>query len=281
MPPPIGFVILSHDKPRQLERLVRRLNVLFDDPPVVCHHDFDQCDIHVERFAKNVTFVRPHLRTSWGAFTFVEAVVRALNVLYARPDSPGLFVLLSGTDYPIKPAATVLADLRADRCDAHVHFMPVVSEHDTNPWAAAAFKRYRSVYVPVPFTQRRLALHDPTVSRFCLPFSDRFRCFAGTLWFSGNRRAAQRILKFHASRPAVIRHYRRVVHPEESYFITILANEPDLALSNNCWRFTDWRARDSHPKDLGIEDVAAIAASRGHFARKFDVDRDALVLDEL
>jgi hypothetical protein len=38
----IGFIILSHDKPAQLLRLVRRLMKLYGDPPIVCHHDFSK-----------------------------------------------------------------------------------------------------------------------------------------------------------------------------------------------------------------------------------------------
>ena len=41
----IGFVIVSYDKPAQLLRLVRRLMKLYNNPPIVCHHDFSQCSL--------------------------------------------------------------------------------------------------------------------------------------------------------------------------------------------------------------------------------------------
>ncbi len=49
----IGFAILSHTEPEQLLRLVRTLNSMFGDPPIVCHHDFSQCSLHEALFPTN------------------------------------------------------------------------------------------------------------------------------------------------------------------------------------------------------------------------------------
>ena len=56
----LGFVILTHDNPPQILRLINRLVSMFDNPPIVCHHDFSKCDLDTNLFPPNVSFVLPH-----------------------------------------------------------------------------------------------------------------------------------------------------------------------------------------------------------------------------
>src|ERR1017187_4885611 len=118
MGPAIGFVLVSHDKPAQLLRLVRRLMKLYGNPPIVCHHDFTLCSLDGFAFPKEVMFVRPHIETKWGDFSFCLAFFAALRVLYQREDSPDWFVFMSGTDYPLWPAEAVLDELALGGFDA-------------------------------------------------------------------------------------------------------------------------------------------------------------------
>jgi hypothetical protein len=43
----IGFIIVSHKVPTQLMRLIDRLNQLYGDPPISCHHDLHHHPINV------------------------------------------------------------------------------------------------------------------------------------------------------------------------------------------------------------------------------------------
>jgi hypothetical protein len=96
------------------------------------------------------------------------------------------------------------------------------------------------------------------------------------------RRAVEHILEFHVKNRALASHYRTLQFSEESYFQTILANTSSLKLSNDSRRYTNWPAqRSAHPRTLTIDDLPAMLASNCHFARKFDLDCDAQVLDEL
>src|SRR5438045_3613582 len=108
----VGFVILSHSNPQQLVRLVRTLQRVYDNPPIVCHHDFSQCPLFPVVLPSEIRLVTPHIKTRWGRFSVVEAGLRALEMLY-RDAAPDWFVLLSGADYPTMPAERVLADLNS------------------------------------------------------------------------------------------------------------------------------------------------------------------------
>lgn len=107
--PLIGFLLVTYSSPASIARLTRRLGRSFADAPIVCHHDFDQCALAVREFP-NVEFVAPHRSTSWSGFDTLEAVLAGLRTMLARNDVPEWIVLLSSADYPIKPAAEILAE---------------------------------------------------------------------------------------------------------------------------------------------------------------------------
>jgi hypothetical protein len=277
----IGFVVMTHSKPHQLERLSARLNAMFDHPPIVCHHNFSLCPMQTGRFSKNVSFVRPHVRTAWGAFSCVEAFMRAIEQLYAAPDNPDWFVLLSGFDYPIKPAAQIIRDLSAGDYDAHIEHEPVRPGELKTAWQKESFGRYCCLGFRVPLTQKRIRVKHPLLTRWWVPFSNRLHCYAGSDWICANRRAARSLVEMHKTELKLARHYRRLSIPTESYYHTILANTPGLKLNNNNWRYIDWSLGGPHPKTLNSEDLPKLLASTAHFARKLDLDQNPALYDQL
>ena len=287
----IGFVLLTHTKPTQTQRLVNRLNVMFDEPPIVCHHDFAKCALPIKEFPTNVSFVQPPSPTGWGTFPTVEAALRAIKQMYDAPASPDWFVLLSGSDYPIKPAATIRSQLEGSPYDAYIlHDLIQYNNWKDDWWLRLCYERYctKTWYYPsltkrLRPMRRALVLKHPLLTRPFLPFSDHFRCYAGQFWFTANRRAAEYILRFYATRPRLASHYRssHVPNPEESYFNCVLGNAPGLKLDNNDYRYIDWSRGGPHPKTLGMEDLPKLLSSTDHFARRLDIDHDARILDEL
>jgi len=288
MPPTVGFVLLTHDKPHQTIRLVTTLNRMFDGPPIVCHHDFSQINLDKNSLTKNVTLVQPHLHTAWGQFSLVEAMLRALQVMFETPTSPDWFILLSGADYPIKPAQQILSDLESSPFDVHIHHEPIVYNQYQSDWQKMCFYRYCVVKFGLPYINRRLQLtkrmmilSNPILTKPFLPFSNKLRCFAGEHWFCADRKAAQYLLKFHNEIPALAAHYRKTKNSSESYYQTVFCNAPHLKISGNNWRYVNWLIGGPHPKTLVLEDLPKMLASSAHFARKFDIDKDAGVYDAL
>ncbi len=288
MIPTVGFILLTHAKPHQIIRLVTRLNQMFDHPPIVCHHDFSKCALPLISFPENVSFVQPHLQTGWALFSVVEATVRALEQMYEAPSNPDWFVLLSGADYPVKSSAQILHDLNASSYDAHIEHELIKANAFETDWQRECFDRYCTKSFSFPSitkrlrpTRRVLCLKHPLLTRAFLPFSKNLRCFAGSQWFCANRRSAKHIIEFHKTKPDLATHYRKLMFTEESYFQTILANAPNFRLNNNYWRYIDWYAEGPKPKTLLLEDLPKILSSSAHFARKFDIDTDVRILNEL
>lgn len=300
----IGFVILSHREPAQVLRLVRTLNRLYGDPPIACHHDFSQSPLDPSAFPPNVRFVQPSVRTGWAKWSVVRAMLAALRLLYDHAD-PDWFVLLSGADYPIKPAAALRADLAALGADALIDFRP---SGDTPEEVAARYgprnpelgqfespgnlrlkwRHFEAAALWLPRLRfndagrrvrlGRQTLHLPFATPFA-PYRRDFRNFFGDHWFIANRRVAHLLLNPTPRHLRLQRYLSMRAVPEEGYYQTVICNEPGLRLVRDNHRYARWNGGGAHPQTLGEEDLPALAATNAHFARKFAAG--APVLDRI
>ena len=288
MSAPLGFILLTHNGHRQSLRLVNRLNAMFDFPPIVWHHDFSKCALPETKFSPNISFVRPSVKTNWTEFSIVNAELRAMEQIYSLPDPPERFVLLSGQDYPIKPAKQILADLQASDHDGHFELQLAREDNQGTPYLRTIYRRHVCFNFPPAPLFRWMKRQWPIFTRpyrgpfkRLVPFSRELECYAGSQWFVANRRVVDHILEYHRTKPRLAKYYRWTMFPDESYFHTIVVNTKQLKINRNNWRYIDWSQGTSHPKILKMEDLPKLMASPAHFARKFNMDVDAEIFDRL
>ncbi len=280
--PAIGFVIVTYKQPEQILRLVHTLNRVYGDPPIAVHHDFGQCDPGVASFPANVAFVRPNVATGWGTFGVAEGTVRALQILYGSGEGPRWFTLLSSCDYPLQPAARVLADLDRGNYDAHIDHTRISATAPAGSWERICADRYLRASMRLPWRKNAtLHVRQPLLAAPFLPWRKHFHCYAGSQWFSANWRAARAILQAHRTNHRLRHFYEGVQIVDESYFQTILANTDNLHLNNNNWRYVDWGTGGAHPRLLTHNDLEQCLNSRHHFARKFEIASGSEALDAI
>jgi hypothetical protein len=213
----------------------------------------------------------------------VEGTLRAIRQLFQRTDAPDWFVLLSGADYPIKPAVAVYRDLGDPRFDAHVWARVIDSSARGKTWQEVHFLRYLTPRASLPcyslkrgFNWRSVRL--PRWIPFSAhPFHNGFRCFGGSQWFSANRDAAACILRESERCPAFNRFCRKIPIPDEMYFQTLLMNSKGMRINDRNYRYTDWSVSAMHPKTLDMDDLPALLQSPCHFARKFSIERSEVM----
>jgi hypothetical protein len=290
MTPKVGFILLTHNKPEQANRLVKTLNDMFDHPPIAWHHNFSISDLPADNLSENIVMVRPHVQTRWGKFSTLEAELKAMRLLYEASASPDWFILLSGADYPIKPADKIVHDLISSSSDVYMHHELVNYNSRQTVWQKLGFERYCIVrgWYPAIDSDFRLKkkfvtlIENPEITKFFIPYSEEFPCFVGDHFFSANRKAAEYLMEFHDKNPALASYYRKsTIFPTESYYHTIFCNAPNIQVENNNLRYIAWPKESAHPKTLLLEDLERMSLSTAHFARKFDIDVDAKILDEL
>ena len=294
----IGFVILSHTNPSQTFRLIRSLQRVYGNPVIVCHHDFGQSAVSPQEFPSGTYLVTPHVKTSFGHFSVVTAMLRGLELLYQIAE-PDWFFLLSGADYPTLQSEKVIDDLVCTEVDALLDYREVPDNPTECPGPRSenpalqvfsapssleeAWTRYIGfkAWSPVIRSGPRLGRHTTSFSfkKPFLPFSDNFKCFFGDHWFAGNQKTAQ-ILRNPKDRDIRLRrHLRWRYIPEECYYQTVLGNAVNLKISKATKRFAKWRIGSLHPEVLGLDDLPDIISMKAHFARKFAADSP--VLDEI
>ena len=299
----IGFVILSHRSPGQLQRLCRTLNRMYRHPPIACHHDFTQSALDTGAFPVNVRFVNPSIATAWAKWSLVEATLAGLKLLYEHAD-PDVFYVISAADYPTAPAEQVIEDLVRNQADVHIDAFALEAalagnvllgedhliHHRATSNVALARIRYLRAQLRIPIVRLRAPAYSTTSQRYprlgrttiTLPWSDvqspfgrNYQCYVGSQWFTAGRRAAQALLRPSESDLALRRYYCSRIVPDESYFQTVLCNRPDLSRDNRTFRWVRWGG--AHPIELHEADLPAILASGAHFCRKFQPN--AAVLD--
>jgi len=114
------------------------------------------------------------------------------------------------------------------------------------------------------------------------PFTGTSQCYKGSAWFTINHRCIQYLSHFIRNNPRFARYYRKTIHPDESFFSTILMNNSRLNIINDNKRFITWSSNKApHPNILRKQDFHRIVNSNQHFARKFDSNQDADILNKL
>ncbi len=272
----VGFVILSHSQPELLRRLVAALDRAYRSPPIVVHHDFSQCSLPSDagRWSADFQFVQPHIETRWAHISIPVGFLAALALLQ-NTRTPDWFVVLSASDYPVRAGSRVLHELGAGTADVYLDYQ-FVDCAPSVPEPAPAGANYLGVDKE---TWRKIANERYIMSPN--PFSATLRCCAGDFWFTGNARAAGKLIEAPKRYPDLFKYYSTAFCPDESLCHTILANDPDLRITKNNKRYTVWPDMSAHPNTLELADYEAIVASGCHFARKMSPTESGALLDRL
>ena len=271
-----AVVLVAHDKPRHLRRLLEALAPL----PVFLHVDANTDDrLHAEMTADLRAGVRlqPRLRAGWARFEVLQAELEGYRAALAETDAEHVIVA-TGADYPLASVKTIVRRLagQPDRSYAEVLPLPVPE------WGPlGGYDRF--LFRSRPWRGHRLAWPVPRrIPRGLRPAGG-----AQTKILS--RGHAQRVLDVLDERPELVRWFRRCWTPDEVMVPTLLRSElgPTLAeqvsSAPHPW-YIDWGdVPAKNPRWLGLSDLDALrtAADRSEvpalFARKFAEDSQELV----
>jgi hypothetical protein len=294
----VAYVVLSHRNPEQVLRLVAALKE-GSASEVLVRHDgrhsrLDEAD--VERLGART--IEDEIEFEWGGWTQLQVLLSCLERTAAELD-PDWLLVLSGQDYPLRPIDEIeewlagsehdamlgrVFELDTDRLPeppyddfflryAYRHY-PTSARTPHLPRAVRPLVYLREMPAPIP---PRLGLRRPR-----LPFGDGFRCLVSADWLTVNRKALGAVLAAARERRRLMRYYRRVAIPSESFFATVLLNDPALRVARDDRRYIYFaEPLAPHPETLTRADLDRLVASECYLARKFDVEADAEVLDAL
>jgi glycosyltransferase involved in cell wall biosynthesis len=287
----IAYLMLVHKNPRLLSRAIKTLSV--DGVHFFVHVD-SKADIGQFSIAAgdNVQFCRERLPVYWGEFSQVEATLWLMWEALAAKAGYEYFVLLQGSDYPIRSSTYIQSFFEENR---GYEFMDVMQMPAPGYPLSKINKLRYSSEKPI----RRLA--SIALAKAGLSHRDYRRYlgglepYAGQAWWTLSRDAVSHVVRFVESNPSYLEYFRNTFTADEMFFHTILGNSGFRERMRRNLVYVDWKGRGSHPAALGRrhlqlfekEQRVVVADKWGSgevlFARKFSDDRLDLVdrVDEM
>lgn len=273
----LAHLILAHNQPDQLERLIKRL--AHPDADIYIHLDKKTPMSQFEHLGRlpNVFFVNNRVKVYWGSYNIVEATLNGFRAVLRSGKTYQFINLLSGQDYPLTSAVNIHNYLSANEGKAFMNYLRFDTE-----WTEALPRiheyHFNNLQLKGRYTLQKIV--NKILPKRVLP--DNLVPVGRSQWFTVPVDCVSYILEYWDRNPKLRRFIKLTWGPDEFIFQTILFNSVHKdRMVNNDLRYIDWSAGGVSPKTLTLADAPALLASGKLFARKFDQSRDSGVLDVL
>lgn len=236
----------------------------------------------------NVHFLEDRVEVYWAEFSGVEAILRLIESGLRAPVRYDYFVLLSGSEYPLRDREYIHRFFQEHRGQEFIDLTAMPNEA-----AGRRLKHVNTLWIPSNRPYLRLAAK--ALTRLGLLRRDYRRhlrglkAYGGHTWWALSREAVQYIVDFARENPFVADYFRLSPQPEELFFHTILGNSTFRERVRRNLLFEDWSAGGARPEMINEQHLRHFASNdaiiiddiwgRGEalFARKFSDERLDLV----
>ena len=298
-----NYLILAHKNPLQLSRMIERL----DDGASKFFIHLD-AKTPIEPFAAclegaHIRFIEPRERCVWGDFSIVRATI---HLMEAASKEQGVFILMSGQDYPIQSQGYINAFLESnkgfdfieiepleekwkpkmvkDKLE-HYHILHSEERGHSNCYASFAhcsvFQKLRTLthLLKGRLSRKNFRLLCSLPKRVA-PFE---RQYAGSQFWAFSERTFYAVLHYIREHKATLEeYYKYTSSPDEVYFHSVLmhlvAKDSTIKLKEQITYVNYFRKNNV----FVTEDFDKLTSAKGKlFARKFDTDIDIEILNKL
>jgi hypothetical protein len=275
-----AYIISAYKNPEQLIRLILRLS--FKQASFLIHVDKKAASGIFDKIYKgtrdlsNVHFLKRY-DCYWGEFGHIQASLEGIRELINRGISFEYAFLLTGQDYPIKTNAQIHDFMENHQGKSFLAHFSLPSDE----WKNGGLERVERWYVRwyggrLVFPKNKNVLIKRKFPKGYLPFG-------GSSYWYLSKECVEYIDRFVYDHPQFVNFFKYVDVPDEIFYQTILMNSP-LAESivNDDLRYIDWKDPNSgSPAVLSKADLDNLLSSQKLFARKFDTNVDAEILDRI
>ena len=298
-----NYLILAHKNPLQLGRMIERL----DDGASKFFIHLD-AKTPIEPFAAclegaHIRFIEPRERCVWGDFSIVRATI---HLMEAASKEQGVFILMSGQDYPIQSQGYINDFLERnkdfdfieiepleekwkpkmvkDKLE-HYHILHSEERGHSNCYAPFAhcsvFQKLRTLthLLKGRLSQKNFRLLCSLPKRVA-PFE---RQYAGSQFWAFSERTFYGVLHYIREHKAALEeYYKYTSSPDEIYFHSVLMN---LVAKDSTIKLKEQITYVNYFRKNNVfvsEDFDKLTSEKGKlFARKFDTDIDIEILNKL
>lgn len=298
-----NYLILAHKNPLQLSRMIERL----DDGASKFFIHLD-AKTPIEPFAAclegaHIRFIEPRERCVWGDFSIVRATI---HLMEAASKEQGVFILMSGQDYPIQSQGYINDFLESNKefdfieiepleekwkpkmvKDKLEHYHILHSEERGHSNCYAPFRHcsvFQKLRTLMHLLKGRLSRKNfrllCSLPKRVAPFE---RQYAGSQFWAFSERTFYAVLHYICEHKAALEgYYKYTSSPDEIYFHSVLM---DLVAKDSTIKLKDPITYVNYFRKNNVfitEDFDKITSAKGKlFARKFDTDIDIEILNKL
>jgi len=298
-----NYLILAHKNPLQLGRMIERL----DDGASRFFIHLD-AKTPIEPFAAcleggHIRFIEPRERCVWGDFSIVQATIRLME---AASKEQGVFILMSGQDYPIQSQGYINDFLESNKGfdfieikpleekwkpkmvkDKLEHYHILHSEERGNSNCYAPFAHcsvFQKLRTLIHLLKGRLSRKNfrllCSLPKRVAPFE---RQYAGSQFWAFSERTFYAVLNYIREHKAALEeYYKYTSSPDEIYFHSVLM---DLVAKDSTIKLKEQITYVNYFRKNNVfvtEDFEKLSSAKGKlFARKFDTDIDIEILNKL
>jgi len=248
----IAYLVFAYQNPMLIGRTIDRLTC--DDVSFFVHIDARR-DIapFAGLRAANVVFADRRVRVHWAEFSGVAAIIGLIRQALAAPKPFDYFVLLSGSEYPLRSREYIHDFFEKHRGQEFITMarMPAPGK----PLSRLNTVRRPSSRPAARFLSRSLAKVGLGQRDYRQAFGT-MEPYSGMTWWALSREACRYVVDF-VDRDTVLQgFFKDTFAPEETFFHTVLGNSPFLTRARRNLLYEDWSAAGAHPARLTGAHVA-------------------------
>ncbi|MEO6521596.1 MAG: beta-1,6-N-acetylglucosaminyltransferase [Mucilaginibacter sp.] len=274
----IAHLILAHNNPVQLARLISRLQ--HPDADIYIHLDGKADAEQFTQLSKipQVHFIQNRTKVYWGSYSIVQATINSFTEILAAHKTYDHINLLSGNDYPIKSTRQI-----HEFFNQHPHsiFMEYVTQN--SEWWQKIKTRvtcYHLTDFHFPGSYWAQIFINKILPERILPTS--LTLVGRSQWMTITADSAQYVVNYLRDNPKIRSFFRLTWGSDEIAIQSILHDSPFKdKIENNNYRYIDWSEQNASPKTLTMADADTLVNSTCLFARKFDLSKEPAIFDYL
>jgi len=277
----VAHLIMVHKNPAQVLRLAEKL----------VHPNFDifihvDAKVSIDQFellktVPNLYFINNRSECNWGGFSLFKCIIDCLKQIVQLPTKYAFINMISGQDYPLYNAQYIYDYLEQRKETIFLSF----EDSGTTEWWQKAASRYEKFHFTDfnmkgrYFIERMVNLLTPKRK-----FPEKLELYGGnkSCWWILTSDSAAYVIEKLENSPKLLSFLKFCWGTDEFVIPTLIMNSPfkDKVINDNL-RYIDWSEGNAHPKLLAADNLTEIFDSNMLFARKFDVEVDSTILDQI
>ncbi len=264
----LAHLILAHNNPFQLERLIKRLSTNRADVYIHLDKKSSLSEFKHLSLLPNVFFINNRTDIGWGNYSMVDGTLKSFTEILQSNIEYSHINLLSGHDYLLKPAAELEDFLFANKEHSFLEYLSINNEWQESKERITKYS-LGDLKIPFKYTLQKWVnqlLPDRTIPNQMEPYGR-------SQWMTLTPQAIKYVIEYLKNNSKVLQFFKRTWGVDEVIFQTILLNSSlkDSIINNNL-RFIEFEKNAVNPRILTQADATALLDSGKFIARKFSLE---------